>query len=495
MKTKKLTKLAMLLFAAVMCVSAAACGGDEGGEKEIELLVDLHSLRPTISSEPTFEEPDVIVAAKLIAESFYAETGIKIRWDRTKDVAGGTDYASEYFINKIETGTCPVIAFTWGTQFQERDYYVDLAPYLAQPNEFVEGNEKWSDLYEDYLFSENNIMDAKGQIVALPVQLVTGMYAGYYYNADLLGDSSLPKNWFEFTSLVDDLRGTPGVKHPFVNWPMFKKISLEQWFFKENLGPSMASMIFDQTDYDSDGYVTTAEQLRAVKAGLYNPQQHDYAKELYRLAKSYYSSNILPGGWQSVDYANDWYEGSVAFLEDGTWSIYNEYSYPGREWDWGIMPFPPLVKRDGYNYGIDNLEFTESGPYRPGCNVMFNIMKPAVRNKPELLDAAVKFLKFLSKPENVTMMVEENGTGLGAVKGSVYSGALDEILDQPFPMMPKCTWPLGFTTSATDKIDRSFAEWLLGDRSESSFFSEVNTYMQQGADEYISRLGLDTAGW
>ena len=119
-----------------------ACGSGGGGDKDkVTLIVDLHGWMPTINTTATASTPNVYNSPRYIAEAFeklYPE--VKIEWARTKNVGGSSNDASgemsSYFINAIEKGTCPAIAFSWGTAYQERDYYIDLTEYLEQPNPF-----------------------------------------------------------------------------------------------------------------------------------------------------------------------------------------------------------------------------------------------------------------------------------------------------------------------------------------------------------------------
>lgn len=108
-------------------------------------------------------------------------------------------------------------------------------------------------------------------------------------------------------------------------------------------------------------------------------------------------------------------------------------------------------------------------------------MKPAVKDDPALEAAAVKFLKFLTVPENISMIVEEQGSSLGAVKGSTYNSVLDDWLDQSFPIVPETNWPLAFNSEQNDKLNRLFGEWVLGRHTDDKFFEQVNTIQQAGA--------------
>ena len=489
MKKKKL--ISVLLSCVFIFAFFVGCG-EKKTDGKIELLVDMHGYMPTLNEEPTAENPTVILSTRRIQEAFEAENpNIKITWARSKPVGGLEAEVSQWFVTQIAGDNCPAIAFSWGTGYQDRDYYVDLTDYYNEPNEYVEGNEKWSDLFEDYLFETSTIKDIKGQLVGVPITLYAGPATGWYYNKDLITAEQVPTNWGEFVTLAKTLNEDPEVT-AVAPWSYFKKISLDNWIMQFTIGPAIGAYIMEQTDYDGNGVTSTMEQLRAMKAGIYDPTEHDYAKEVYIQAKRYFTE-LLRDGWMNTDYTPMWNAGNVAMYEEGLWGLYTQYNNTARDFDFGVFP-APLLDKNTTPYAVD-IEYTEKGPYQPKGDMILNIMKPAVEGKPELEEAAVKFLKFLTTPDNISMIAEEMGSVLGSVKGSSYNSILDEWLDQSFPIVPETNWPLAFNSEQNDKLNRLFGEWVLGRHSDSEFYAQVNTIQQAGADAYIADLNIDTSGW
>lgn len=209
-------------------------------------------------------------------------------------------------------------------------------------------------------------------------------------------------------------------------------------------------------------------------------------------AKRYFTE-LLREGWMSTDYTPQWNSGKVAMYEEGLWALYPQYNNTAREFDFGVFP-APLMDSSTTKYTTE-IKYTEKGPYQPKGDMILNIMKPAVKDDPALEAAAVKFLKFLTVPENISMIVEEQGSSLGAVKGATYNSVLDDWLDQSFPIVPETNWPLAFNSEQNDKLNRLFGEWVLGRHTDDKFFEQVNTIQQAGADAYIRDLNIDTSGW
>lgn len=494
---KILLKIISLIIASVLLVAVCGCGSESGTGEEITLLVDFHGWGPTLNTTPTLENPNVVNSPRLIAEEFMKlYPNIKIKWVRNKNVSALEEEMSQWFTTQIETGSCPTIAYSWGTKFQYNDWYVDLTEYLNQPNPFVEGNEKWSDLYEDYLFEQSNIRGVDGSIYAIPVFLFAGPSTGYYYNKEVFETANItevPKTWKEFQTVIKTLEESESFKGTSVApWSYFKTVQIDQWVMLASLGPAFANYVFEQTDYDKDGIVQEAEQVRAVLEGVYNPVEHDYAKDLYKELRKYYNE-YLEKGWLTSDYITSWEKGGVAMIEDGTWRMLDELNAKGRSFTTGLFP-SPVISNDSYDY-LPEIEYTESGPYQPGVDFSLNIMKPAVEGKPEVLDAAVKFLQFLSQPEYMSLYAEEWGASLPATKGSSYSVLLNEWMENSFPKIPNTSWPQAFVTEQNAKLNRLFAEWLNGRKTNAQFYQGVNEIQVAGARSVVETLGLNTDGW
>lgn len=473
---------------------SATQASEEEFTEEIELLVDLHGWMPTLNTEPTAENPTVFRSPQDIADKFHElYPNITIKWARNKPVGGLQAELAEWFTTQINAGTVPAIAFSWGTQYQDRDWYVPLDEYLDTPNEFVEGNTKWRDLFPEYLWSNKTIANAKKEVVAIPLALYPGPATGYFYNKTAFqaaGLSSTPTTWEELIQASVKMKeaGYIGVSPTSI----LPNIQFGAWVQQFSIGPYMAAGIMAETDFDGNKTVDTNEQLRGVKAGIYNPVDKLYAQELFKQIKRYYTE-VLELGWESTDYTTAWNEGKVGFREDGMWILQSENSNKSRSFDYGVFPAPP-ISTDTTEYA-GKVEYTEKGPYQPDPDLQLNIMKNAVEGKPEVLDAAVKFLKFLTTPENNSAMILEQGADIGAVKGAEVPPILSEWLSQSFAIVPKAGWPNGFTEEQGIALDKNLELWVKGSMKDEEFFRKVNEIQQQGADDYIKSMNIDTSGW
>lgn len=489
------------LALAMAAVCLPACGESGNGGK-VELLVDLHGWMPSSSTVTSAGSQPYKATQQLADEFMKLNPDIKISWATTKPVGGTEDEVATWFTTRISNGACPAIAFSWGTVFQDRGWYVDLTDYLEEANPYEEGNTRWADNFEDYLWELNTVSNARDEVVAIPLVLYSGTPTGYYYNKTIFEDAGVesePQTWKEFTELVADLKTVPGVSTAFAPTADISAIEYASWPYQFSIGPAYAAKMRETLDLDGDGRVSQLETLKGVIAGAYNPETYEGAREMLAVLKEYYNST-LESGWDTKDYLQNWIGGSVAIREQGLWAYNTEASTAHNgNYKWDVMP-TPLVDTDSSNF-VRKAEFTESGVSNPLPDLQVNIMEPAVRGKPEVLDAAVKFLKFLTTKENNEYMVGAKDSGLPSVKGAEYPPTISEsgFLDKSFPVVPTESWPTAYTTEQSANLNTLFKNWVNNTSvdprdydaaANKTFYAEFNRIQQAGAQAFIQKMGI-----
>lgn len=497
MKTKKWS----LAVAALACfaVAAGSCGGGGGTNGASDLFVDLHTLMPTANEQPTPDQPNPINASRYIAAAYEELTGTSIHW--ASDYAKPTDTITNirsWYTTQINVRNCPAIGFSFGTGMQEDNLYVDLTEYLELPNPYVEGNEHWRDCFEDWVWTDPDVLDANGRIVSIPLILAAGSPTAVYYNKDLFEENGLeiPRTWREFSNTADALRRLPGITYAYAPYAGDTGVSLSSWAVTYSLAPGFAKHMTDRTDYDGDGVVTTNELLRAVLEDEFNPNTCQEARALYTLAYQYYTT-FLPTGWQSVsNWLTPWDEGRIGMKSQGLWYYTTETSDTLRSFEFDIFA-PPVAQSDSSAYASDLEYKTLEEGYEAPVLMAFNIMKPAVEDNPELLERAIDFLMYLTAPDAVTAIVEEKGEGIPAVKDAGYPSLFDDAgwLDNSFAVINDSEWPLGFITANTANINAAFNDWVLGQSTQQEFFTILNREQKAGAQTMVDNMGIDTSGW
>lgn len=471
---------------------------------EDTLVVDLHTHMPTTDGS--------ISATRIIANEFYKETGIKVKYVSNKDLNGQDEEVSEWLIKRVNTETMPAISFSW-SRFTDRDYYMNLNDVMMIPNQFVEdgeeGSDAWKDMFPEYLWKQKEQVDAKGNIIAVPITLNPGSATCWFYNKAIYDkfDLSVPNNWTEFLENASKIKGT-GVDSDgniveyssIAPYGIEKSINANNWVNTFSIGPSFAAYLMKNTDLDQngDGSVSEAEQLRGVTKNYFSPESEAQygavARDYYKACKDYYA-NYLSEGWINTDWQTKWNQGTVGMINNGVWQFKNELNAEAvhESWDFGMFP-APLADSSVSQYALD-FEMSE-GPYQSTSSLFVNIMKDGIKGNKSVLKNAILFLQYLTTVDSVNLIIEEHGAELGAVNNTTPNEKLSEYwLDQKFPIVPNCEWPDAFTVTQNSYLNANFSKWVKGEIDDATFYAAVDKYQKAGAEEYIESLGLDTSEW
>jgi hypothetical protein len=258
------------------------------------------------------------------------------------------------------------------------------------------------------------------------------------------------------------------------------------------IAPAYINALKDTIDYDKNGSFDTAEAIRAVKAGHFNPVTKDYVREVLGLYKEVYNE-MYPAGWETMDVNTAWAEGKAGIKWDGVWIFSSEASNTRRTFDYQILHIP-MVDHNTSKF-VKDIEHTAAGPYRPSASG-YNLIKPTVEKDPAVLEAAIAWMKFLCVPENINEFLLEDGTRVSAVKGTVVPPLLVDWMRQPAAItVPGVEWPSNFTSDAEVSMSRELEQWVKGQTSDATFFRNWNDLQQKSADDAIKSNNIDTSGW
>lgn len=515
MKMKAIVRkiLCGVLAVVVIVFAAIPFAGAKGSSRKIRLVVDFHGYTPSTSRIATAEDPDVFNSTYYIAEAFMEENpDVEIVWARTKPVGGMDAEVAQWFTTQIAGGTVPAIAFSWGTRYQDRDWYLPLDEYLVTDYPYEEKFDTWKEVFRDYLWKSEAVVNARGEVVGIPITLYPGAATGYFYNKTAFsrsGISSTPRTWNELISAAEKLKenGYIGV----APWSFFTSNTIfDAWVWGSVIAPSFGGYVKNRfgIDYDGDGTVSSAEQARATLNGYFSTS-NAYARDAFYLLKAYYTQT-LEKAWSSIEYYGDWLDGNVGIREEGIWAIPTEDSV-AKDFDYGVFVAPYVTKDSSYSVReitssgggktvsatcdyLDDIVYSD-GPFEPTPDLVVNVMKSAVEGKPEVLDAAIRFLKYVTKPENVSMICIENAGVIGASKGTGHSALIDAFLRQKFPVKTNASFPSGFTDRYGDVMNRRMEEWINGRISDEEFFRQADICNEEGAKDFVKKMGLDVSSW
>ncbi len=496
----------LLVFVAALPLFACAGGAEDSQEegpiatdqgygilndgKPLTLRVDLQALMPSMNTEATVENPVVNRAAQELADEFNRMyPNVTIEWVRDKGAFG--DWA-QWMVTQITAGTAPHITFMQGSTYSDRGWFIPLDDYLDQPNVYVEGNEKWRDLFPSYLWNSYMTSDANGSVVAIPVILYPGVATAYFYNKEIFDKVgvSIPKNWEEYMDVCEKLTAAGYIA--VGPWMQNRTPCVNCWDIQFSLGPTFALTQKDKWDYDGDGVMSQNELLRAEYEGVFYAAANPAVMELYGQVKRKYQ-NALEEGAANTDYDTLWKEGKVAMMEDGVGRMVQENANTERGFAYGMFA-APVADSATSEYAAD-VEY-EKGPYQPPICNSFNIVKAAVEGKPGEEEAAIRFLQWITTPENNSQLVLEfHGQVLGAVKGCAIPPELNDWFQQDFPRTPQAQWVLGPTLEATNLMSRYLEMWVWDYIDDATFIEKYDKALSDGIEAQIKSMGIDTSGW
>lgn len=464
----------------------------------------LNSFTPTINTEPTLEEPTVRQAPQKIANAFMElHPNVTIEWTQFgygDSTFNTMESAAEWLTTTIAAGTAPDMIFAWGTAFADRpDWFIPFNDILEEPNPYA-GEAKWKDMFPSYVWTGDKILDGRGNILAVPYSLFPGPPTGYFYNKTIFNELNLtpPQTWEETFTISETLKDNGYM--PLIPWPGNRTPVLSIWDISINLGPQYVLGIMDKIDYNKDGRIDAVENARACVEGYFSPVEHEYARELWQQVKRKYT-DIYGPGIENIDADEVWRAGKAGMLEDGLWRNATELADTDRNFEFGVVP-NPIISNDTSSF-VPDIEFTDSGPYQPDPVIMLNLCKPAIEahGGQGVQDAAVAFLKYLSVPENLSMIIVEGGSDIGAVRGCAVPVQLADWIKLSFPKLPNgLNWMGastlgGYTTEGQQAMSKELDAWVKGMTDDDSFFKKLDELSKADALKYAEIMGADTSDW
>lgn len=523
---KHLRRITAILLAAVMCLTVlGACSPDTGETtaatvarengvplindgKPVTIIVNLGEYAPSDNEVPTEDAPDVFNSTRVLIAKFQElHPNVTVVLDKTSPTTGGDYVASlnQWMLPRLAAGTQMDIACNLGGAelFGDSDWFIDLSDMLETPNEYIPegqpGHDRWADQWPTYLWSSNVIKNTKSEVVAIPYMLDCGAPTAYFYNKEIFAELNLeiPKTWEELFSICQIIKDAGYI--PFAPHYINTNYDLQNWDTQFSLGPIYAQYVMDELDYNGDGMQDMAERVRAVKEGIYNPETHSYAMDIWRQVKRKYdtvNSPILQEGFETTDYEPLWNEGKVAIMEGLMASLPYLLSNTEMDFEFGLFP-PPVISNDTYDY-LPEARFTEAGPNKPDVASSWVFLKKSMEEKdPAVKEACIAFVKFMTVSENMSAVVlEKRGAILGSTSSCLIPPELEEWMQQQFPIYPTTTgWLTANLADWRQQGNKLLEQWIYGYISDEEFARKLNEYSQADADAIIRSAGLDTTGW
>ena len=403
--------MAAVMMVLVSCIAPAAPQAPAGPateQEQVELVVHVGNYTPGVVRGEGLEP---LTKFTEIAEAYtQLHPNVKI----TNYVAPEVANYLEWALPLLSGGTAPDIMIMkneWAYQYKDNNWFVDLMPYLEQPNPYVDGNTKWWDL-----FFENTTrakIQANGALYGLPIDLVA---TGIVYNKAIFAEAGVepPTTWAEFVAIQEKLKAAGYV--PFVAQSPINHVD---WSFVALFEGTALDVIRNLDSLDPNGFTNHEELCRGAQKGWLNfndPQQQEWL----RLFAEW--SQYLQGDWTAdKDHLNLWLTGKGAMAWVGTWQVVPILADPLRDFEFGTFWLPPITTETS-EFGTGTFIRGIGGAH----STQLAITNTAIEGGK--MEVALDFLQFLSAPERAIPMIEEANTNIPNIKGERSSDLLDGMM-------------------------------------------------------------------
>ncbi|NMB46120.1 MAG: carbohydrate ABC transporter substrate-binding protein [Firmicutes bacterium] len=395
----------------------------------------------------------------------------------------------DWMVAQFAGGTAPHIIFQNMGIHKDSDYgkgwVVNLSPYLEKPNPYVEGNERWGDLfYETWMQS---LKSADGNFYWVGVDMVP---IGYMYNADIFAELGLqpPTTFTEFLNVIEKLEAAG-----YVALSTMKSSggaggsSGPTWFMHPLESVMWSDKIAEMDVLRQDNIIDTEELVRAIKKGIFSGTDErnlEFLKWNKRIADHY------PKGWASggIDPYSLFVQGKIAMLEGVGGHIVRAMEDDKREFDLLTFGYPDMTEEDSvFGGGV------MSGKGSAGYSTTWQITDTAVKDG--TVEKCVDFLMFITAPENLKKYVNQYGFNLPGIKGVEAAPHLQGFKETIDVAEPDYYWHTLNSQMITSELwtnwTRVVTEFILEDITLEEAANRLQDWYEKSADE-VYRQNKDT---
>jgi ABC-type sugar transport system, periplasmic component len=385
---------------------------------------------------------------------------------------------------QLSAGTAPELVYSQAPHEPHMVHALD--EYLTEPNPYVEGNERWIDVFNPRYFSLES-GQASGRIEAIPFDL-TGV--GLSYNADIFEKAGVEAPIATYADLIDACTAISAAGYtPFA---MDGSFLGPAWTAQVIFNMMVADYIDDINVYAADGtpgsapQVTAKSMAAAVLGGTLSTSTPE-VEEFLVLIKEVFDACATPN-WSGIPASSGAIIGIQEYLagEAGmAWAtVYSYDVLKDASFTVGGMPFPtitsdstPLASGAEAQFGV-----------APGTQYMISSTTEGAK-----LDATIKFLQFVSAPQHVEPWLKASG-GNPAVLGIEGPEASKAYLEGAWaePMATGGNTPWG---PSSVSILSAYDGYLLGSKSLDEQKAYLQDLWEQQARELVETNGWQSESW
>lgn len=372
---------------------------------------------PSESMEKSANNPVPIQEMQLAVDAYVAaHPEVEIEFVRVPE---GTD-ARVWTVTQLTGGNAPDIVWTQSFDTNRdvgKDWWVDLNPYMEQPNPYVEAGQPGAERWIDQFFEgpTGAKYAPNGELYVVPYDLVTTFF---FYNMALFEAAGVevPTTYAGFIDVISRLKESGAVAYNGMQWsqPQLGEMVIGSW--KDQIEPTGGGGAYTQKDISL-----------AILDGVYDATKPEY-KDWLRLMKDSvpYWSEQWPVADAADQFELQFTQGQLAIFEDGSWRFGLLKANDQLEFEWGSF-FMPILEQ---GTGVGRSEYATGlpAPSIGGATAcQYGVTSTAERNG--TLDLVVDFLRFITAPTQASPIIAEKGQFLPNIKNVDVNADLEGPLE------------------------------------------------------------------
>lgn len=372
---------------------------------------------PTESMEKSATNPVPIKAMQDAVDAYIQlHPEVEIEFVRVPE---GTE-TRVWTVTQLTGGNAPDIVWTQSFDTNKdvgKGWWINLNPYMEQPNPYVEagqpGSEQWIDQYFEAPTGAKYA--ANGELYVVPYDLVTTFF---FYNKTLFESAGveIPTTYAGFIDVISKLKDSGVAAYNGMQWsqPQLGEMVIGGW--KDEIEPTGVGGSYTQKDI-----------ALAILDGIYDATKPEF-KDWMRLMKDSvpYWSEQWPVENAPEIFELQFTQGQLGIFEDGSWRFGQLKANDALEFEWGSFFMPVLEK--GTGVGLSEYATGAPAPSIGGATAcQYGVTSSAEKNG--TLDLAIDFLRFITAPAQASPIIAELGQFLPNIKGVEVNEDLREPLE------------------------------------------------------------------
>ncbi len=386
-------------------LSRHAAASRQDGQFSGKFRIEAHDYTPSESMEKSPNNPlphDALQDAINQYTEMYPDVEIEI-----VRIPPGTE-SRVWTVTQLTGNIAPEIVWTQSFDANRdvgKGWWLNLNPYMEQPNPYVEagqpGSEQWLDQFFDAPTAAKYAPN--GELYVVPYDLVTTFF---FYNKDIFDQAQVevPTTYAEFLSVLAKIQESGAVPYNGMQWsrPQLGEMVLRDW--TSEIEPT-----------GNGGAYTQKDISLAIIDGVFDATKPQY-KDWLRLMKESvpYWSEQWPLETAADELERQFAQGRLGILEDGSWRFGLLKANDELQFEWGSFFMPTLTQ--GTGPGHSEFADGEPAPAIGGATAnQFGVTNTAERNGN--VDLVIDFLRFITEPTQASEIIGELGQFLPNIKG------------------------------------------------------------------------------